>query len=75
MINFEPLRKRIEQETLTAIAERSGVSIDTVARARDGENLSIKSLVAICRACDVEVRDLFEYSKKSETSQSEMAAA
>jgi hypothetical protein len=76
MFNFELLKKRIDQETLTAIAERSGVSIDTVARARDGENLSIKSLVAICRACDLEMRDLFssEDSRKTEAAQVEMAS-
>lgn len=59
MYRTDLLKEAIERESLSAIAERSGVSIDTVARARDGENLSVKSLQAIAEAVDLKLSDLF----------------
>lgn len=59
MFRNDLIKTAMGQETLSAIAYRSGVSVDTVARARDGENLSIKSLTAIAKALGLDVRDLF----------------
>jgi len=55
----QPIVKALEQgETLSDIARRSGVSVDTVMRARDVANLSVKSLHAIANALgyDLEIK-------------------
>ena len=65
------IKAAIERESLSAIAERSGVSIDTVARARDGENLSVKSLGMIADSIGLQISDLFQESGQSQ----EMAVA
>lgn len=59
MYRTDLIKAAIERESLSAIAERSGVSIDTVARARDGENLSVKSLEMIATSLGIKVSDLF----------------
>lgn len=59
MYRTDPIKNAVEKEGLAAIAARSGVSTDTVARARDGENLSVKSLEAIARSIGLKLSDLF----------------
>jgi hypothetical protein len=61
MFRNDLIKQKIGDETLFNIAVRSGVSTDTVARARDGENLSIKSLAAVASALGLEMRDLFTF--------------
>ena len=65
------IQAAIERESLSAIALRSGVSIDTVARARDGENLSVKSLELIAKSIGLQISDLFQESGQPQ----EMAVA
>jgi hypothetical protein len=43
------------------VAYCSGVSPDTVKRARGGENLSIKSLSAIAKALNLKMPELFTF--------------
>lgn len=61
MFRNDLIKKAVEREGLLAIAIRSGVAVDTVARARDGKNLSIKSLAAIVEAVGLKMRDLFVF--------------
>ena len=67
------IQAAIARESLSAIADRSGVSIDTVARARDGEDLSVKSLEAIAISIGLKLSDLF--TDQSEADQPLAAAA
>ena len=66
MYRTDLIKEAIEKESLSAIAERSGVSIDTVARARDGENLSVKSLEALAHALNLKLSDLFTEDSSAE---------
>ena len=59
MYRTDLIKEAVEKEGLVAIAARSGVSTDTVARARDGENLSIQSLEMIAASIGVMRSDLF----------------
>lgn len=58
MYRTDLIKEAIDRESLSAIAKRSGVSIDTVARARDGENLSVKSLEMIATSLGLKLSDL-----------------
>lgn len=54
--------KEMPTRVLTIAAN---VSTDTISRARNGENLSIKSLRAITDALDLPIRDLFDEQPKA----------
>lgn len=45
------------------VAYLSGMSFDTVRRARRGENLSVKSLSAIAKALNLDMQDLFAFDR------------
>lgn len=51
------------EKTDYEVAAYSGVSPDTVKRARKGANLSVKSLSAIAKALSLNMQDLFTFDR------------
>jgi transcriptional regulator with XRE-family HTH domain len=63
MFRNDLIREAMGKESLFKVAARAGVSTDTVARAREGENLSVKSLSAIAKALRLDMPALFTFDR------------
>jgi len=74
MFRYDLIKKAVDREGLVIIAERSGVSQNTVARIRDGENVSLRVLAAVAAALGLRMRDLFEFPAQHKAEQKKKAA-
>lgn len=52
-----------QRKTIAEVARESGVSVDTVNRARNCGNLSIESLLTIAQTLKLDMRDLFTFDE------------
>ena len=67
LYNSMPIRRALNSPELSieAVAKKSGLSIGAVTKVRDGRNVMVSTLIAVCRGLRVGPEELFEFEERA----------